>query len=115
MAKRTDDEILADLTAKQREIEMRINTVKARSKERARKEETRRKVLVGAVILAEAERSEAAKQRLQALLDKHLVRPVDREVFGLPPRPDRPGQVVASGDQTSRPEGGDRGLISPEP
>ena len=105
MAKRTDDEILADLTAKQREIETRINAVKARSKERARKEETRRKVLVGAVILAEAERSEAAKQRLQALLDKHLVRPIDRAVFGLPPRPGQPGQAAVSGDQTSRSEG----------
>ena len=107
MAKRTDDEILADLTAKQREIEMRINAVKARSKERARKEETRRKVLVGAVILAEAERSDAARLRLQTLLDKHLVRPVDREVFGLPPRPDRPGQVGVSGDRTLSPDGDD--------
>lgn len=96
MAKRTDVEILADLTAKQQAIEARIEAVKARTKERARKEETRRKILVGAVILAEAEQSDAAKQRLLSLLDKHLVRSVDRAAFGLPPRADRPGQTGVS-------------------
>lgn len=108
MMKRTDDEILAELAVKQRAIEARIDAVKARTKERARKEDTRRKVLVGAVILAEADQSEAAKQRLLTLLDKHLVRPVDRAVFGLPPRAEHPGQAATSGDGKSHQDGGDR-------
>lgn len=108
MAKRTDEELLADLAAKQRAIEARIDAVKARTKERARKEDTRRKVLVGAVILAEAEQSDAAKQRLLTLLDKHLVRPIDRAVFGLPPRADRPGQEAAASETVNPPRVAER-------
>ncbi len=83
---KTDDDRIAELAAKQKSIEARLDALRARSKERARKDDTRRKVLVGAVILTESEQSEPAKQRLMTLLDKHLVRDIDRAVFGLPAR-----------------------------
>lgn len=45
--------------------------------------DTRRKVLVGAAILAKVERGEWPKDKLLAMLDTALTRPHDRELFGL--------------------------------
>lgn len=86
MARRTEEEKLAALSAKRKAIEAQIQAVTARQKERVRKDDTRRKILAGAVILAEAEKTPAAKQRFMALLDQHLVRDIDRAVFDLPPK-----------------------------
>lgn len=57
---------------------------KAAEKKRQRSEETRRKILVGAVILAKVERGEWPQERLRELLDKALTRADDRALFGLP-------------------------------
>lgn len=87
MARRSDVERLAELEGRKRALEAQMQAIQARRRATERKEETRRKVLAGAVVLAEAERNPAAKQRLTALLDQHLTRPVDRAVFGLPAAP----------------------------
>ncbi|CCG39912.1 Mobilization protein C (fragment) [Magnetospirillum molischianum DSM 120] len=63
-----------------------MQAIQARQKERSRKDDTRHKVLVGAAILAEAEKNPAAKQRLMALLDQNLTRDIDRAVFDLAPK-----------------------------
>lgn len=47
--------------------------------------DTRRKVLVGAAILAKVERGEWPKDKLLAMLDAALTRPHDRELFELSP------------------------------
>ena len=57
---------------------------RAADKKRQRSEETRRKILVGAVILAKVERGEWPQERLCELLDKALTRADDRALFGLP-------------------------------
>ena len=82
----TEAERLAELEARKKALEAQMDAIQARQKERDRKADTRRKVLAGAAILAEAERDPAAKQRLMALLDRHLVRDVDRAVFDLAPK-----------------------------
>ena len=57
---------------------------RAADKKRQRSEDTRRKILVGAVILAKVERGEWPKERLREWMDKALTRDDDRTLFGLP-------------------------------
>ncbi len=86
MARKTEEERLAELEAQKLKIEQQMRSITTRQKERSRKDDTRRKVLVGAAVLAEAEKNPAAKQRLMVLLDHNLVRDVDRAVFDLAPK-----------------------------
>ncbi len=64
---------------------------RAAEKKRQRSEETRRKILVGAVILAKVEHGEWPKERLRELMDKALTRADDRALFGLLPVPSEAG------------------------
>lgn len=86
MARKTEEERLTELEAKKLQIEQQMRSITSRQKERLRKDDTRRKILVGSAVLAEAEKTPAAKQRLMTLLDQHLVRDVDRAVFCLAPK-----------------------------
>lgn len=94
MAKKTEAEKLAELETRKKALEAQMQAIQVRQKERLRKNDSRRKVLVGAVVLAEAEKNPAAKQRLMALLDRYLSRPVDREVFDLAVKPTAPADEV---------------------
>ncbi len=58
---------------------------KAAERKRQRSDDTRRKILVGAVILAKVERGEWPQERLRELLDKALTRADDRALFELSP------------------------------
>jgi hypothetical protein len=49
----------------------------------SRREDTRRKILIGATILAKIERGEFDEKKLWAMLDEALSRKDDRELFGL--------------------------------
>jgi hypothetical protein len=49
----------------------------------ARRADTQRKILVGAILLARAERGKMDEKPLKALLDKALPRADDRALFGL--------------------------------
>ncbi|MBV9825719.1 MAG: hypothetical protein JO001_08600 [Alphaproteobacteria bacterium] len=53
----------------------------ARRALRARKGETRRKIIVGAVVLAQASRDPAFRATLQLLLQQHVTRSIDRELL----------------------------------
>ena len=57
---------------------------RAAERKQQRSDETRRKILVGAVILAKVEHGEWPKERLRELMDKALTRADDRTLFGLP-------------------------------
>jgi hypothetical protein len=50
----------------------------------ARKQDTRRKVLAGALLLELMERSPEMKQEMMGRLSKFLTRPEDRALFDLP-------------------------------
>lgn len=63
---------------------------RAAEKKRQRSEETRRKILVGAVILAKVEHGEWPKERLREWMDQALTRADDRALFGLLPVPSEP-------------------------
>jgi hypothetical protein len=71
---------LEQLKVRQRRLENRIKYLQSRQ---ARRDDTRRKILIGAVILAKIERGEFDEKKLQTLLDSALTRKDDRKLFGL--------------------------------
>ena len=56
---------------------------KKRVAEQQRKEDTRKKILLGAYLLKKMGESEANNQKILADLDEYLVEPRDRALFGL--------------------------------
>ena len=71
---------LEQLKARQQRIENRQRYVASKL---ARREDTRRKILIGAVLLAKIERGEFDEKKLRAMLDEALTRKDDRALFGL--------------------------------
>lgn len=64
--------------------ELRLeNRLKAIASRQARRDDTRRKILIGATVLAKIERGEFDQKKLQAMLDEALTRKDDRKLFGL--------------------------------
>jgi hypothetical protein len=74
---------LKQLKAKQQRIEACRKTVETN---RARKADIRRKILIGAVVLAKIERNEFKQEQLNMWLNEALTRPDDRALFGLTSR-----------------------------
>jgi hypothetical protein len=81
------DERIEALEAKLKQLKVRQQRAEARaralSSRRDRKADTRRKILVGAVILAKVENGLFDKKRLNEWLDAALTREDDRALFGL--------------------------------
>jgi hypothetical protein len=73
-------ERLQQLKARQQRITTRQKALESR---RNRKEDTRRKILVGAVVLARVEQGRIPETELRAWLDEALTRPDDRALFDL--------------------------------
>lgn len=63
---------------------------RAQASKLERQKDTRRKILVGAAILAKVERGEWPKDKLLAMMDSTLTRPDDRALFELPALPENP-------------------------
>ena len=68
------------LEARKKQIEARKLHLLIKGK---RSDDTRRKILAGALVLDMMEKDEATKQRFLERLDKYLKRPEDRKLFGL--------------------------------
>ncbi len=77
---------LEALTAKREQINAQIQALRAKQQSQQRKQETRRKILIGGVVLKMLKTGEMPKERLTALLDKHLASARDRALFDLPPK-----------------------------
>ncbi len=60
--------------------------IKAKENGKARKLETRKRVLIGAMLLAEMNKNEAIKESILAKLAGFLMKESERAVFGLPPK-----------------------------
>jgi len=58
----------------------------AREKNQARKKDTRRKILVGAIVLKQMEHDTRLKAEIYQLLNTHLDKPANFELFDLPSR-----------------------------
>lgn len=63
---------------------------RAQASKLERQKDTRRKILVGAAILAKVERGEWPKDKLLAMMDSTLTRDDDRSLFDLPELPELP-------------------------
>ena len=74
---------LKKLQQKKDQIDARIKLIEAREKAKAKKEDTRRKILIGAMIMEQMEKSEEARKKILVNLNGFLTRPLDRGLFGL--------------------------------
>ena len=72
------------------EAQARLNAELQRARGRAataaRKRDTHRKILAGAMVFDRVQRGELSEQRFKADMDKFLEKDRDRAVFDLPPR-----------------------------
>ena len=84
------DERIATLQERLQQLKARQQRIAARQKSlessRQRKIDTRRKILVGAMLLARVEQGRTSEAELRAWLDEVLTRPDDRALFDLPSR-----------------------------
>ena len=83
MAQQDKQEYLQKLKNKQEQLKVRIQAVEAREKTKIRKQDTHRKILVGAYFLDKAIK-ENTMGALRKELDTFLTRDSDRVLFDLP-------------------------------
>jgi len=81
-------ERLQQLKARQQRITSRQKALESR---RNRKADTRRKILVGSIVLARVAQGQITKSELRAWLDEALTRPDDRALFDLVASPPADG------------------------
>lgn len=86
---------LERLEAKKRELEAKIANAKAKLSQKTRAEDTRRKILVGAAIIAanNAEDPRIPDALLGAILGEYITTARDRSFLGLPPLPPSPPEA----------------------
>lgn len=77
------EEKLKKLLDKKQQLENRIKMEQNRLQRKERQEDTRRKILAGALMLEEYKNK---PEELKKKMDKFLSRDNDRELFGLEPR-----------------------------
>ena len=75
---------LETLKAKKEQIEARIKNLESKEKARAKKDDTRRKILIGAMVMEQMAKNADAKSKVLASLDGFLTRPLDRKLFDMP-------------------------------
>jgi hypothetical protein len=79
---------LEALIKKRAQLDTRIQNLKAKEASQQRKDDTRRKILVGSYILDKYQKSGTMEKIIQEL-DKFLSKPNDRALFGLTPRDEK--------------------------
>ncbi len=79
---------LEALMKKRAQLDARIQNLKAKEASQQRKDDTRRKILVGSYILDKNQKSGTMEKIIQEL-DKFLSKPNDRALFGLTPREEK--------------------------
>ena len=96
---RIDDQI-EDIQKKLDQLKIKKEQIEARKVEAlikaGRAEDTRRKILVGAVILNKVARGEWTEEKLLAMIGPSLTRDDDRLLFKLPPLATTPEKPVAA-------------------
>ena len=79
-------ERLRKLEESEARIRAEIQRVKGRAAQEARKRDTHRKILIGAMVLDRLRRGDLPEQRFKADMDRFLEKDRDRALFELPPR-----------------------------
>jgi len=86
---------LDQLTQKRQQLNAQIQAIKSKEASQQRKEDTRRKVLIGGVVMKLIRTGEMPQDRITRMLDKHLEKHADRALFELP-------QSIESEEKVSR-------------
>lgn len=94
-------EHLEKLRKQREQLDARIKQAETREKERARKHDTRRKILLGALLVDWVEKDDGLRDKVTAHLDRFLTRKMDRELFGLAPLPAKSGDEEAKQERSS--------------
>ena len=81
-----DSKSLQALKEKRAKIDAQIASLKSREKLKQRKDDTRRKVLIGASIMKEIEEGRFSEHQLDEIIERNLIRPNDRKLFNLDPK-----------------------------
>ena len=81
------------LKAKQERLAERIKLLKSREKERKKKQDTRKKILLGAYLLERMAKDESLEKETLVALEKFLTRKTDRELFEMAPKQKEKGQA----------------------
>ncbi len=81
---KTREQRIAELEQKKAQLDARIQREKARIRQNERKEDTRRKIVAGAIVLEHAQKDARFREVLNNLLDNFATRPEDRKLFDLP-------------------------------
>lgn len=84
------DDQISTLQERLKQLKLRQQRTEARQRaietQRERKNETRRKFIVGSVILERVRQGTIDGEQFRAWLNEDLTRPEDRALFALPPR-----------------------------
>lgn len=78
------------LKEQKRQLEARIKKIESLERSKKRKEDTRRKIIIGGAMLAYAAGSPSSKEKLYKILDKLVINLKDRELVGLSAAPQVP-------------------------
>lgn len=88
----TREEKLKKLEERQSQLKAQIRKLRAKEENEDRKRDTRRKIVLGAVLLEMVKSGEWSEEKLNNLLERKLTRPRDRELFGLSVEPNLSAQ-----------------------
>ena len=75
---------LEELEAKKKKLELEAKRLKSSISKKERTEDTRRKILLGSLLMAKVENGQWSQENLMGELDGFLTRDIDRKLFGLP-------------------------------
>lgn len=81
--RKTPEQQLAELEQKQSQINARVQKKRAEVSKKNRKQDTRRKIIAGALALENMERDGQFAEAMRGLLKQHVTRPADRKLFDL--------------------------------
>ena len=77
---------LDELLKKREQLNARIQKERNKHSQQKRKEDTRRKILLGALLINMMGKGELDEKKIREKLDGFLTRDIDRKLFDLPPK-----------------------------
>lgn len=77
---------LAALTEKRNQLNAQIQALKAKEQSQERKNETRKKIIIGGMVMRMVKDGDMPQERMQTLLDKYVENAKDRALFDLEPK-----------------------------
>lgn len=103
---RSKNTTLDALLSKKDKLDKQIAAARARESVKARKLDTRRKVVAGAILLEHCEHDAEFKALVWSVFDQFLTKPHDRPLFDLAPLPPVEGAAPGPSSPSTTPTGG---------